>query len=273
MEEKSVRKFCRSAAVCDFVFIPLFTAVQSFAVGVWFGLEIYLFFPMGLWAVAGGLLGLLAVILSAGFIAFVVYGAVVLWRKEEEKKKIYYCCLTVSIVLAAGILISGIVLNIQGLRNIWLNLPVFFGCTALMTLNAVGFELKRRNGEHLKKECFERERRADTGMKSTDKEIGIGIEVIKGEYAGAVFPIQESEILTFGTQPEYCQVLFSNPFISRRHCSVCYKAELCGYEIIDYSKNGTYWMDGERLPFGEGCICPPGTVFTMGHKEQVLRLT
>lgn len=277
MEEKRVRRFCRSAAVCDFVFVPVFTAVQSFAVGVWFGLEIYLFFPMGVWAVAGGLLGLLAVILSAGFIAFVVYGAVVLWRKEEEKKKIYYCYLTVSIVLAAGILISGIALNVLGLRNIWLNILVFFGCTALMTLNAVGFELKRRSGERFKKECIKKERtkreyEADTGKKPPAVEKEIGIEVIKGEYAGAVFPIQEGETLTFGTQPEYCQVLFCNPFISRRHCSVCYRAELRGYEIIDYSKNGTYWMDGERLPLGEGCICPSGTVFAMGCKEQVMRL-
>lgn len=219
---------------------------------------------------------------ACGYLKRRIYSFCCVWggcavEERGRKKKIYYCRLTVSIVLAAGILISGIALNVLGLRNIWLNILVFFGCTALMTLNAVGFELKRRSGERFKKECIKKERtkreyEADTGKKPPAVEKEIGIEVIKGEYAGAVFPIQEGETLTFGTQPEYCQVLFCNPFISRRHCSVCYRAELRGYEIIDYSKNGTYWMDGERLPLGEGCICPSGTVFAMGCKEQVMRL-
>lgn len=275
MKMEEAQGYYRFVTVCDFLFVLVFAFVQSFIVGIWLGLELYLFIPVGVWAVTGALAGFLAVILSVGFIAAVSYGAVVLWKERDKKKqKLYNCCLIISILLVMLIIISGIVLNVLGLRNLWINLLGITGCAVLAILNAVGFWLKRRKRPcketvYKKNMCKEKIHKKESKEEYPVKEIGV--EVLKGEYEGAVFNMDENEKIVLGTQPEYCQIVFCNPYISRRHCAVCYKAELQGYEIVDYSKNGTFWMNGDRLPFGKVCVCPPGTVFMIENQNQMFR--
>ena len=276
MENKKIQNYCRFVTVCDFLFVVIFTFVQSFFAGIWFGLEICIFIPVGTWVVTGAFMCLLTLILSTGIVMAVLYGAVVLWKEKTQKnQRIYNCYMIVSIVLTLGIITLGITLNVLGLRNLWINLFIITGSIVLAALNAAGFWLRRERMPSPKKIYQEKPNQIKTygneiKEKATVRETGI--EAVKGEYAGAVFLMKEDESITFGTQLEYCQILFHDPYISRRHCVVCYKSELHNYEIVDYSKNGTFWMNGDRLPFGEACVCPPGTVFTIDGQSQIFRL-
>lgn len=67
-----------------------------------------------------------------------------------------------------------------------------------------------------------------------------------GDYGNARIPIRNSESIVLGRDGEFCQLVFSNSKISRKHCEIT-RLESHFY-IRDFSKNGVFRVrDGSRL--------------------------
>lgn len=61
---------------------------------------------------------------------------------------------------------------------------------------------------------------------------------IQGEYQGGIFEVPVSSTISIGRE-NGCNIILSHPKISRLHCMVYANPE-GGYQVMDYSSNGTY---------------------------------
>lgn len=279
MEKQKNQGYCRFVAVCDSLCLAAFTAVFAYLFGIWMGLEIYLFLPSGTYVAGTILLTIFAILLYGGFSAAVVYGIDLLWYERKHERRRYLVYLGLSIALAVMGIIVCILLIVGGIFSVALNLCLGTLCVVISALNAVGFYLKGREPLQRSEEQEEKEKAQKTKDKRNDKQEQSKEDVpqgsilgIRGEYAGAVFPIQDGEQIMLGKNPVYCQILFDDAHISRIHCSVRYRGDMKVYDITDYSKNGIFREDGKRFPSQVTCQCRPGTIFTMEHGKQVFQL-
>lgn len=95
---------------------------------------------------------------------------------------------------------------------------------------------------------------------------------VRGQYAGFDFEIEPGEEIILGRDPEFCDVRFKAPYISRRHCGIRYD-ELTGYyQIIDYSVSGTTLSNGKTVSAGSYMLVHPGTIVYLGGEEEAIRL-
>lgn len=193
-----------------------------------------------------------------------------------ENKKIQCLCRFVSICdLFLGIICTCILSFLGGLflgLNVYLFLPA--GMWIMLLLNILGIIAGVILTGAILTAAFllwdgKKEEKPE---KKPEKRKAAGLKVLKGEYAGAVFPMTDEETLTLGTHPEYCQILFKDHHISRVHCKVRYVKEKGTYEITNYSKKGTYLENGEKLSLNRTCSRLPGTVFMINHQKQVFQL-
>lgn len=273
MGKRKNQSYCRFMAVCDCLWFMVFAGAAAFFFGIWLTLELYLFFPSGTYVAVILLLTILAILICVGFSAGVIYGIVLLWKEKEGENKKYRVYFALSILLAVAGMIGSIIFAVIGAFSLAINLCFGMVYTVIAVLNAVGFYLK---GKEPVQEQTERKKEGQgkqhekRALKTEDSKGGI--LGVKGEYAGVVFPIKRGEQIMFGKDPKYCQILFRDSHISRVHLSVYYRDDLRGYELMDYSKNGTFWENGERLPGRITCQCNPGTIFTMQHEKQVFQL-
>ncbi len=97
--------------------------------------------------------------------------------------------------------------------------------------------------------------------KSGEKEKGY-IVGIRGPYAGAVIAL-DGETVFFGRDPQRCQLVFDpqGKQISRVHCSVRYDEERECFTLENYSRNGTFLMNGDRLNDGDAADLYSGDRF------------
>lgn len=97
---------------------------------------------------------------------------------------------------------------------------------------------------------------------------------IKGIYAGAEIPTPDKMEIVIGRDPKLCNLVYDrgNTIVSRCHCSVVFREDEDRYYLTDYSKNGTYTLDGKR--FIPNCPVPVerGTVICIGSKAESFRL-
>lgn len=98
--------------------------------------------------------------------------------------------------------------------------------------------------------------------------IGIG-----GSLSGKSYQLAHGKTITIGRDPAQCQILVdeSNGSISRKHCSVQYRADLGSYTLIDYSSNGVF-IDGVQIPKGMPQMVSAGTEIQMGDLREAFRL-
>lgn len=276
MENRKKQIYCRFVAVYDCFLLLALAGVGGFAFGVLFGLEIFLFIPSGTCVVLSVLLIFFSILLLIGAGVGSSYGVELLWNKKERGNKRYLAYLIISILMLIAGIIAGAVLLVYGIFNPAINISFMVLCTITGIMNAAGFFLKRkepvREPEKHRRRIEEttaedKERKGKNGQALSGSILGI-----RGEYAGVVFPIKEGEKLYFGKSTEYCQIVLSDPHISRVHLCVCYRDDLRIYELTDYSKNGTFLEDGERFPGQITCQCQPGTIFTMQHGKQMFQL-
>ena len=92
---------------------------------------------------------------------------------------------------------------------------------------------------------------------------------ISGQYQGAELEIQDGEEIILGRDPQYCGLVFRNPKVSRRHCGIRYDGPSHQYQVIDYSSNGTRFVDGGVAKAGIYSTVPEGTVLIMGGIERI----
>lgn len=94
-----------------------------------------------------------------------------------------------------------------------------------------------------------------------------------GSYRGGSFPLYSNEHLVFGRDPKSANIVIksNNSAVSRRHCEVFING-IGSYCLIDYSKNGTYLLDGSRLPRGIPTELQRGVEFYLGDKSNRFQL-
>ena len=103
--------------------------------------------------------------------------------------------------------------------------------------------------------------------KTKDKAIKEGaIMCLSGEYAGARVVVGKAPIV-LGRDKEVCQLIYSGERISRQHCSISYDADKEMYKIFDFSTNGTFRADGERLKLNEANEFKAGEMFSIDDKN------
>lgn len=92
---------------------------------------------------------------------------------------------------------------------------------------------------------------------------------VSGEYAGARIPIDRQIII--GRDQNSCNIVITQPDISRRHCGITYDAKNNVYAVQDYSSNGTFLEDGTRLKQDGSTVLHAGDVIRVG-KQNTFRM-
>lgn len=92
------------------------------------------------------------------------------------------------------------------------------------------------------------------------------IMCLSGEYAGARVVVGKAPIV-LGRDKEVCQLIYNGERISRQHCSISYDADKEMYKIFDFSTNGTFRADGERLKPNEANEFKAGEMFSIDDKN------
>ncbi|MBQ9157136.1 MAG: FHA domain-containing protein [Eubacterium sp.] len=90
---------------------------------------------------------------------------------------------------------------------------------------------------------------------------------VRGEYESARIPIESGEWIEIG-RDNICNLILTNPRVSRRHCRVSYQAVEDRYLLVNDSRNGTYLPNGELLERGRVCYLPRGTRFLVSREDE-----
>lgn len=88
---------------------------------------------------------------------------------------------------------------------------------------------------------------------------------LRGMYQGADFTIEPGETVFFGRDGSICQLVFNDPHISRKHCSVSYRASDGMYTVTNHSQNGMQLADGTELAVDCPIQIPGGTAFRINE--------
>ncbi|MCM1245119.1 MAG: VWA domain-containing protein [Roseburia sp.] len=92
---------------------------------------------------------------------------------------------------------------------------------------------------------------------------------IQGEYQGGVFEVPAASTISIGRE-NTCNIILSHPKISRMHCMI-YASPGGGYQVMDYSSNGTYVND-MQIPKGTPYYAMSGQLITIGKSGNVFQL-
>lgn len=100
------------------------------------------------------------------------------------------------------------------------------------------------------------------------------VECLNGEYAGGKFDIQNGEEVLIGKDASCCQIVIAptEQFVSRKHARIGYNAEMNKYIVTDFSTNGTFTGDGQRLESGKQIFLDHGTVIYLGERTNSFSL-
>ena len=88
---------------------------------------------------------------------------------------------------------------------------------------------------------------------------------VSGEYTGARIPVDREIII--GRDQNSCNIVITQPDISRRHCGISYDARRNVYAVMDYSSNGTFLEDGTRLRRESATELHAGDVIKVGKQD------
>lgn len=95
---------------------------------------------------------------------------------------------------------------------------------------------------------------------------------LSGMYSGYEFPIQSGEIVTFGTDPQFCQIVLESSSIEGRYCTVSYNNQKGNYTVVDYSSAGVYLEDGDRIAGNVSVLLDGKTNIYLGDRSNGFRL-
>lgn len=106
-------------------------------------------------------------------------------------------------------------------------------------------------------------------LKATEEKEGLLI-CIRGEYKGSEINMKAGELIRIGRDPEVCQLVLSDPHVSRQHCEITYQVD-GSYVITNMSKNGVKLHDGTDLPLNVPYTVYANTAFRL-NEDSVFRL-
>ena len=95
---------------------------------------------------------------------------------------------------------------------------------------------------------------------------------LSGALQGKSFPLPAYENILLGRSSQSCQIVVNASDISRRHVCICYHATRHTFVITDYSANGTYTADGERLITNTSLEVTDGSTFYLGNRQNAFQL-
>lgn len=90
---------------------------------------------------------------------------------------------------------------------------------------------------------------------------------LNGEYTGLKIELKSNEAIIIGRDPKISQLIIKSEKVSRKHCLVRFNSKLRKFIVIDYSFNGTYTLDGERLLKNHQNILPANSVIVIGKNQ------
>ena len=90
------------------------------------------------------------------------------------------------------------------------------------------------------------------------------LKCIKGVYKGSDIVLRDGEELVIGRNSKMAQLVIGDSDISRRHCSIRYRASDGYYYVTDYSSLGTVMNNSQKLATNVETRCPVGTKLTLG---------
>lgn len=95
---------------------------------------------------------------------------------------------------------------------------------------------------------------------------------LSGADKGYVYPIGDGEVITIGKDAKVCSIVVPVSYqkISRKHCEVRYS--MGQYEVIDFSTNGTYINNTQKLEKGVYVSVPKGTIINLGKENISFKL-
>ena len=107
---------------------------------------------------------------------------------------------------------------------------------------------------------------------------------ISGTYKNSIIRMYSDKPILIG-RDEHCDICYNLPFISRKHCTLIFRANTNMYEILDHSANGTYIVEPSSYNNDDNSIIvsnpitggmptelKPGTIIHFGDTEHLFRL-
>lgn len=110
-----------------------------------------------------------------------------------------------------------------------------------------------------------------------DKNVKVGkkdgsITGVRGSYVGAVIPVKTGANVIIGRDPAVSSVVVKDEKASRKHCEIAFNAENGMYAVTDYSVNGTFDRDGNRLPEKVAVPMSAGSEIRISKDGDIFRL-
>ena len=105
-----------------------------------------------------------------------------------------------------------------------------------------------------------------------DKKKSGGVLIgVSGVYAGACIPVRDGETLVIGRDPRQCNIVLGSLSTSRKHCAITYDAYNNTYTVTDYSANGVFDKNGNRLEKGWKDLMRIGDEIRIANTVEVFR--
>lgn len=116
-----------------------------------------------------------------------------------------------------------------------------------------------------------------TAAKGKSKNVKVGkkdgtMTGIRGAYNGAVIPVKSGDTVIIGRDPSVCSIVLKDEKASRKHCTVTFHAENGMYAVTDYSVNGVYDKEGNRIPENVAVPMSAGSEIRIGKDGEAFRL-
>lgn len=95
----------------------------------------------------------------------------------------------------------------------------------------------------------------------------------RGSLNGKLFQLPNAQAVAIGRDSAQCQILIAenNISISRKHCTVEFRADMDAYCLIDYSSNGVF-VGGVQIPKGQPQMLGHGTEVQLGDRQEAFVL-
>lgn len=95
-----------------------------------------------------------------------------------------------------------------------------------------------------------------------------------GSCAGYNISIPSGVEVLIGKDPAVCQVVIDKSYgkVSRKHCGVRYDPMSGMYMVTDYSSNGTFIVNGQRLASNQTSYLGAGTTLNLAKTDNTFRL-
>jgi hypothetical protein len=90
-----------------------------------------------------------------------------------------------------------------------------------------------------------------------------------GMHMNAMIKIADGEELIIGRDAAVAHIVVDKNAgkVSRKHCRIIYNGVRMCYEVTDFSSNGTFKENGEKLTANVPTMLPRGTVILLGGKQ------